>query len=89
MMLTIAIEIAGWMAAGLFLLSYVLVSTGRLQGQSRAYQWLNVVGAIGFVINSGWNGAYPSAAVNVIWAMIGLVTLWQLAGKKESSTSAM
>ena len=53
MMLAIAIEIAGWMAAGLFLLSYVLVSTGRLQGQSRAYQWLNVVGAIGFVINLG------------------------------------
>ena len=89
MMLGIVIEIAGWMAAGLFLLSYVLVSTGRLQGQSRAYQWLNVLGAIGFVINSGWNGAYPSAAVNVIWAMIGLGTLWQLARKKDSSTSAM
>jgi hypothetical protein len=89
MMLAIVIEIAGWVAAGLFLLSYVLVSTGRLQGQSRAYQWLNVVGAIGFVINSGWNGAYPSAAVNVIWAMIGLGTLWQLARKKDSSTSAM
>ncbi len=89
MMLSIAIEIAGWMAAGMFLLSYILVSTGRLQGQSRAYQWLNVLGAVGFVINSGWNGAYPSAAVNVIWAMIGLVTLWQLARKKDSSTSAM
>ncbi len=87
-MLAIVIEIAGWIAAALFLLSYVLVSTGRLQGQSRAYQWLNVVGAIGFVINSGWNGAYPSAAVNVIWAMIGLVTLWQLARKRDSSTSA-
>ena len=88
MILNLFIEIAGWTAAGLFMLSYVLVSTGRLQGQSRAYQWLNVVGAVGFVINSGWNGAYPSAAVNVIWAMIGLVTLWQLARKKDSSTSA-
>ena len=89
MTLKLLIEIVGWVGAGLFLLSYVLVSTGRLQGQSRAYQWLNVVGAIGFVVNSGWNGAYPSAAVNVIWAMIGLVTLWQLARKKDSSTSAM
>ena len=77
------------MAAGLFLLSYILVSTGRLHGQSRAYQWLNVVGAVGFVINSGWNGAYPSAAVNVIWAAIGAFTLWQLARKKDLSTSAM
>lgn len=88
-MTKILIEIIGWTGAGLFLLSYILVSTGRLQGQSRAYQWLNVIGAIGFVINSGWNGAYPSAAVNVIWAIIGVVTLWQLARKKDSSTSAM
>jgi len=67
----------------------VLVSTGRLQGQSRAYQWLNVIGAIGFVVNSGWNGAYPSAAVNVIWAMIGAATLWQLGRKKDSSSKAL
>lgn len=88
-MTKLIIEIVGWAGAALFLLSYVLVSTGRLQGQSRAYQWLNVVGAVGFVINSGWNGAYPSAAVNVIWALIGLVTLWRLARRKDSSTSAM
>jgi hypothetical protein len=87
-MTKLVIEIVGWAGAALFLLSYVLVSTGRLQGQSRTYQWLNVVGAVGFVINSGWNGAYPSAAVNVIWAMIGLVTLWQLSRRKDSSTSA-
>lgn len=87
--LGLSIEIIGWTAALLFLLSYLLVSTGRLQGRSRAYQWLNVVGAIGFVINSGWNGAYPSAAVNIIWAMIGLVTLWQLTHKSDTSTSAM
>ena len=85
----LAIEAVGWTAAGLFLLSYMLVSSGRLQGQSRAYQWLTVIGAVGFVINSGWNGAYPSAAVNVIWAIIGGVTLWQLARTKGSSTSAM
>jgi hypothetical protein len=87
-MTKLLVEVVGWTGAGLFLLSYVLVSTGRLQGQSRAYQWLNVIGAVGFVVNSGWNGAYPSAAVNVIWALIGLVTLWQLARKKDSSTSA-
>jgi len=86
--LKLVIEIVGWTGAGLFLLSYVLVSTGRLQGQSRAYQWLNVIGAVGFVINSGWNGAYPSAAVNVIWAMIGLATLWQL-GRRRGSEEAI
>ena len=87
-MTKLVIEIVGFAGAAPFLLSYVLGSAGRVQGQTRVYQWLNVFGAVGFVINSGWNGAYPSAAVNVIWAMIGLVTLWQLSRKKDSSTSA-
>ena len=34
--------------------------------------WMNVLSGAGFVINSGWNGAYPSAFINVIWAAIGL-----------------
>jgi hypothetical protein len=66
-----------------------LLTAGKLQANDRAYQWLNVVGAAGFIINSGWNGAIPSAALNVIWAGIGLTALWRIARKKGSSTSAM
>lgn len=40
---------------------------------------MNVVGAAGFVVNSGANQAYPSAALNVIWAGIGLFALWSIA----------
>lgn len=72
------IEIAGWTGAGLILLAYLLLSSGRLTGQSRLYQWMNVVGAAGFVLNSGWNGAIPSAALNVVWLLIGAVTLWRI-----------
>jgi hypothetical protein len=32
---------------------------------------MNVLSGAGFVINSGWNGAYPSAFINVIRAAIG------------------
>jgi hypothetical protein len=66
-----------------------LLTAGKLQANDRAYQWLNVVGAAGFIINSGWNGAIPSAALNVIWAGIGLTALWRITRKKGSSTSAM
>jgi hypothetical protein len=31
-----------------------------------------VLSGTGFIINSGWNGAYPSAFLNVIWMTIGL-----------------
>ncbi|PLK27313.1 hypothetical protein [Novosphingobium sp. TH158] len=78
-MLELFIEACGWIAALLILGSYILVSMGRLSGQSRAYQWMNVVGAAGFVVNSGWHGAIPSTALNVVWLAVGLVTLWRIA----------
>ena len=78
-MIEIAIETIGWAAALLILASYALLSSGRLAATSRTYQWMNVAGALGFIVNSGWNGAYPSAALNVAWAGIGLATLWRVA----------
>lgn len=72
------IESAGWAGAALILLSYVLLSSGRLHGQSTVYQWMNVAGSAGFVLNSSWNGAIPSAALNVVWMGIGLFTLWRI-----------
>jgi len=40
---------------------------------------MNVIGASGFVVNSGWHGAIPSTALNVVWAAVGLATLWRIA----------
>lgn len=68
----ILIEIIGWSAAAMMLSAYVLLTTGRLSSRSGLYQWLNVLSGAGFIINSGWNGAYPSAFLNVIWMGIGL-----------------
>lgn len=71
----LAIEIAGWVAAALILAAYGLLSAGKLTGKSVSYQVMNVVGAIGFVVNSGYNGAIPSATLNVIWLGIGITAL--------------
>ncbi len=74
----IAIEVIGWTAAALILAAYILLSLGKLEGRSYVYQWMNVIGAGGFVINSGYNGAIPSAVLNVVWAAMGLFTLWSV-----------
>ena len=76
--LTLSIEAAGWAGALLILGSYIGVSSGKLTGQSRTYQWMNVVGAAGFVINTWWHGAMPSAVLNVVWMAVGLLALWRL-----------
>ena len=88
-MLEYAIEVIGWVAALLILAAYALLSAGKLTARDRSYQWMNVLGAAGFILNSGWNGAIPSAALNVVWAGIGLAALWRITRKKGSSTSAM
>ena len=85
----IAVEVAGWAGAALILFAYLLLSAGRFTGQSLIYQAMNVVGAAGFVINGWWHGAVPSAALNVLWLLIGAVASWRIIRKRGSSTSAM
>ena len=84
--LQIAVEIAGWAGATLILLAYLLLSAGKVTGQSLVYQGMNIVGAAGFVINGWWHRAIPSTALNVVWMGIGVVALWKIAQRTGSST---
>ena len=68
----VLIEIIGWTAAAMMLSAYMLLTSRRLSSSSGVYQWLNVLSGAGFIVNSGWNGAYPSAFLNLIWMAIGL-----------------
>lgn len=79
---------AGWAGALLILAAYLLLSMGRLTGRSTVYQWMNLLGAAGFVVNGWWHRALPSATLNIIWMLIAGVTLWHI-WKRGSSTSAM
>jgi hypothetical protein len=73
--MAVLIEVAGWSGAALLLIAYGLLSAGRLGPTSRSYQLINALGATGLIVNSGWNGALPSVAVNVIWLAIGIRAL--------------
>lgn len=83
--LELAVEAAGWGGASLILLAYLFLSMGRLTGQSAAYQWMNVFGGAGFVVNGWWHGAFPSAVLNVIWVMIGGIALWRIQKRRKRS----
>jgi hypothetical protein len=85
----IAVEVAGWAGAVLILLGYLLITTGKLTGRSLVYQAMNVFGAAGFAINGWWHHALPSAALNVVWLLIGVIASWRILKRKGSSTSAM
>lgn len=82
----LAVEVVGWAGALLILLAYLLISAGKLTGQSPLYQWMNIVGAAGFVINGWWHRAIPSTTLNLVWMGIGAVALWKIAQRRGSST---
>jgi hypothetical protein len=69
------IDAAGWIGALLIVGAYALVSMERVTSRSDAYQYMNVVGALGVLVNSAVHRAFPSAALNVAWMVIGLYAL--------------
>jgi hypothetical protein len=87
-MLDLFAEVVGWLGAGLILGSYALLTLGKLEAKSIPYQAMNVVGALGFIVNSSWNGAIPSAALNVVWAGIGIAAIVGIMRARRKATPA-
>ncbi len=88
MTIGLAAEVVGWAGAVLILIAYGLLNSGRVTAKSPSYQWMNVVGASGFIVNSGWNGAWPSAILNVIWVGIGAVALVRMGLRSPARATA-
>jgi hypothetical protein len=80
--MTIFVELVGWLGALLILSAYMFLTLGRLSANSALYQWMNVLGAAGFVVNGYWNGAIPSVALNVVWMGIGAYALMRMRAER-------
>jgi hypothetical protein len=71
----VLLDAAGWLGAALVIVAYALVSFHRMSAASIAYQALNIAGSILLIMNTAYHAAWPSAAVNVVWAAIGLIAV--------------
>jgi hypothetical protein len=71
----VLIDVVGWLGAALLLLAYGLTSVGRLPPEGGRFQALNLSGALALTLNSGYHGAWPSAALNIVWIAIGVGAL--------------
>jgi hypothetical protein len=69
------VELIGWCGAVLLLLMYWCLASGYLESQARAYHFLNALGASAMLCNALFHQAYPLAALNGTWAVIGLISL--------------
>ena len=74
-MTTLLIDVAGWVGMALLIGAYALVTAGRILGTSLLFQLMNLVGGAALMVNSAYYGAWPSAALNLVWVVIGVVGL--------------
>ena len=83
------IEGFGWTGAIMLLTAYFLIQTKRVNHDHTVYIWLNIIGALFFVINTWYHGAYPSVFTNTIWALIGLYTLTQMGSFPDADDNVL
>ncbi|PYI47155.1 MAG: hypothetical protein DMF10_07440 [Verrucomicrobia bacterium] len=65
----------GWVGAAALLVAYAMVSHKKLEGNSAAYQVLNISGSLLLAANTIFYGSYPSTFVNLIWAGIAVFSI--------------
>ena len=75
----ILVETIGWYGMAAILLAYILVSFKVIASDSATFQLLNLTGALGVAVISIRQKAKQPAALNLVWAVVALVALVQLA----------
>jgi len=75
---TFADEIIGWYGMAGILGAYALVSFGVVEGQSLAYQLLNLTGAFGLFWIAWKKRVYQSVVLEVVWMAVGILAVSQM-----------
>jgi len=75
----LVIEIVGWLGVGLIIVAYALLSFSILESRNGVYQIMNLLGSVGIIINSFAKKDYQPAALNIVWALIAIFALINLA----------
>ena len=74
-------EIIGWIGSALIVLAYFLVSNNKIKHDSKIYQFMNLFGAIGVGVNVFYQQAWPSFALQIIWVIIAIYSLYKIRKK--------
>lgn len=83
----IAVNVVGWIGMALLIGAYVLVTVGRITGPSLTFQLMNLFGGGLLMVNSAYYSAWPSAALNAVWIVIGVVGLARARLRTPASAS--
>ena len=79
------IDIIGFVGAGLVLLGFYRLQTGKWGNGSFIYELDNLIGSGLLVYYAVYNKFYPSLILNVVWALVAIKGLESLAARKRSA----
>lgn len=74
-MKNIALQLVGWIGAGLILFGYFLVSFSVIESNSTMFQLLNLFGALGIALETFSKKDYQPMELNTVWMVIAAVAL--------------
>ena len=65
----------GWGGTVLILLAYLLLSFNVIAANSIVYQLMNLLGALGIVVDTYYKKDKPPEILNIVWAIIALIAI--------------
>ena len=81
-MISLIASIVGWVGMILIVSAYYLLSTKKLTSKSWVYHLINFFGGIGIVINTLINRAWPAMVLNILWALIAMISIIKITKTK-------
>ena len=68
-------DLIGWLGTLAYIIAYLLLSIGKLKAEQKTYHLLNILGALGLIVNAIHLNDYPNIIVNAVWFAIGFIGL--------------
>ncbi|HVI45582.1 MAG TPA: hypothetical protein VM802_11955 [Chitinophaga sp.] len=75
----------GWTGAILYIVAYLLLSTGKLKADTIIYHVLNILGALGLIFNAFVQKDPPNIIVNLVWLAIAMFAIYDKRAKTTNS----
>jgi hypothetical protein len=76
-------DVIGWLGTVAYIVAYLLLSVGKLKAEQKTYHLLNILGALGLIVNAIHLKDYPNIIVNTVWFAIGSMGLIFIIKKRK------
>ncbi|MEK7624928.1 MAG: hypothetical protein AAB467_01100 [Patescibacteria group bacterium] len=82
-MTNIVIQIIGWIGTILIVTAFFLNEQGKIKSKSRAYQVVNLFGAMFIGVNVLYQRAWPALGLQFVWGLIAIFELIKITLRKS------